>query len=73
MQGARRRGRGAFMGIAMAVLAMLAMRVEDGQFEREYSRLYTGLVGIIGAILLVVVAAGMGGLMRRLMKGARDA
>jgi hypothetical protein len=73
MRGARRYSRGVWMGSVLCFLTTLLGRVEDGQFEREYSRLYTGLVGIIALILLVVVSAVVGGLMRRLMKGARHA
>jgi hypothetical protein len=73
MRGAHTFSREAFFGFVLYVLATLVMRVEDGQFEREYSRLYAGLVGFIGLILLVVMAAVVGGLIRRLTRGARDA
>jgi hypothetical protein len=42
-----------------ALLGLLAFRVEDGQFTREYSRIYTTLVLTIGGLLLLMVVAGL--------------
>ncbi len=42
--------------LLLGLLGRLLFRVEDGQFEREYSRLYTGIV--LGLALIVLVGVG---------------
>jgi hypothetical protein len=51
-------------------MGALAFRVEDGQFTREYSRIYTTLVLSAGAILLLMVAAGIYRITRRKTQNA---
>ena len=50
---------------ATTMAAQLARRVEDGQFEREYSRLYMGLLLGMGLGLAVIVAVGVGNRLTR--------
>ncbi len=48
------------------LLGRTALNVEDGQFEREYSRLYTMLVlGIAGLLLLALGTVLVGTLRER--------
>jgi hypothetical protein len=47
------------IALLFALLGVLSFRVEDGQFTREYSRIYTALVLSVGGILLLMVAAGI--------------
>lgn len=42
-----------------ATSARLLMRVEDGQFTREYSRLYTALVLSFAVGLIALVGVGI--------------
>ena len=49
----------------LALLGALAFRVEDGQFTREYSRIYTALVFTFGGLLLLIVLAGLVRITRR--------
>lgn len=58
--------RAIWVALAGALLARLALRVEDGQFEREFSRIY---VGVVAVIALVTCACVVGGL--RLLVSAR--
>ncbi len=51
--------------LPLALLAALSLRVEDGQFTREYSRIYTTLVYATGALLLLLVIAGLYSVSRR--------
>lgn len=51
-------------GALLLLLGRTALRVEDGQFTREYSRLYTVIVLLVGLVLLLLVGVG-------LWKGAR--
>lgn len=37
------------------LLSRQSLKVENGQFERQYSRIYTGLVLILVAILFLVI------------------
>jgi hypothetical protein len=46
------------MGALLFLLAHLILRVEDGQFEREYSRLFT-LVVLGGGLLLLLIAGAL--------------
>ncbi len=57
------------IAILVAFLGMLSLRVEDGQFTREYSRLYTALVFSFGGILLLLVAIGVWQAWRRRVQG----
>jgi hypothetical protein len=47
------------IALLIALLGALSFRVEDGQFTREYSRIYTALVFSVGGLLLLMVAAGI--------------
>lgn len=47
------------VALLLALLGVLSFRVEDGQFTREYSRIYTALVFSVGGLLLLMVAAGI--------------
>ncbi|MDQ4075042.1 MAG: hypothetical protein M3220_02210 [Chloroflexota bacterium] len=45
------------------------LKVEDGQFEREYSRLYTTIVVGVALLILLVVGALLVSGMRALLSG----
>lgn len=47
------------IALLLALLGALSLRVEDGQFTREYSRIYTALVFSVGGLLLLMVIAGI--------------
>lgn len=47
------------VALLLALLGALSFRVEDGQFTREYSRIYTALVFSVGGLLLLMVVAGI--------------
>lgn len=53
------------LALLAALLGDRARRVEDGQFTREYSRLYTALVLGMGLVLLLVVGGVAAALLRR--------
>lgn len=59
MQHGNKGVRAAAWAFVLALLGWQAGQVEDGQFTREYSRLYTALVLGMGAILLLLVWAGI--------------
>lgn len=57
------------LALLLAFLGLLSLRVEDGQFTREYSRLYTALVLSMGGILLLLVGIGVWQAWRRRVQG----
>jgi hypothetical protein len=64
-----RRGKESLIiGALLYLLGRLSLKVENGQFEREYSRVYGGLVlGIaivLGLLLLVLLWSGISTLFR---------
>lgn len=59
MQHGNKGARAAGWALVLALLGWQAGQVEDGQFTREYSRLYTALVLGMGTILLLLVSVGI--------------
>jgi hypothetical protein len=47
------------LALMVALLSLLSLRVEDGQFTREYSRIYTALVFSVGVIFLLGIIAAI--------------
>ncbi|MGB0388319.1 MAG: hypothetical protein ACPGWR_26165 [Ardenticatenaceae bacterium] len=47
--------RSLLIGALLYLLGRQSLKVENGQFEREYSRIYTTLVLGIGSLLLLII------------------
>jgi uncharacterized membrane protein len=45
------------VSVLAALLGWESMKVEDGQFTREYSRLYTALVLTIAMLLVIAIGS----------------
>ncbi len=56
------------VSLLLYLLSRQSLKVENGQFERQYSRIYAGLVLILVAILFLVIISLAGKIIKSMFK-----